>query len=599
MTNIQKETEKNNQQAFAELVERLQNGKPPNGTDPKQFGEFEQDAQTLLMAAGDGAPDVAAVTRAVEQLTTDPAYAFLLPSDGPEAPPRDADSNDKASAATKLVRLAEDRCEFMRSDGLSYAKDQQTGEVLPLSAKAFEEYLSAAYLRDEGKVAPSGALADALTALRGIAAETEADVHVRTCGDAVDGVVYLDLGEGRVTRVTRDGITTQAKGDVPVHLWAPSSAMSLPDPDLTGTLDDVGAALSLDGDALLVAAGWLLAALLPGGPYPVLAVYGPQGSGKSTRCRQLNRLIDPAGLLLRTQPKKSDDLIVAARAAHVLSFDNVSKISDELSDGLCRIATGGGIAKRTLYTDADVTVVNVKRPVVINAIVDVVKRSDLADRLMLLELDRVAERRTERQVDARFIQHQAKALGALLKGVQAALRDWTTMELPTLPRMADACLWAEAGMQGLGAAPLSFYNAFTNAAEDASARIIEGDLVGSLVQTLATRHDGFRGTASVLLERMQQMAQGQKRSLPSDATQLSIHLKRIDPALRHANGWGITFNRTRTRRELVIPSVAQNKEPSEDASHASHASQDETGSEQANGKTADSGSHEQITGFPF
>ena len=550
-----------------------------------------------LIDAAEAGPD--AVQRVLDQYADDPAYAFLTGQEPPEPPPDDDDGSEKGSAATKLVRLAEARCDFMRSDGLSYAKDKQTGEVLPLGAKAFEEYLSAAYLRDAGKVAPSGALADAMTALKGIAAEQEADVYVRTCGDPVDGVVYLDLGEGRVTRVTRDGITTQAKADVPVHLWAPSSAKSLPDPDLTGTLEDVGAALSLDGDALLVAAGWLLAALLPGGPYPVLAVYGPQGSGKSTRCRQLNRLIDPAGLLLRTQPKKSDDLIVAARAAHVLSFDNVSKISDELSDGLCRIATGGGIAKRTLYTDADVTVVNVKRPVVINAIVDVVKRSDLADRLMLLELDRVKERRTERQIDARFLQHQAKALGALLKGVQAALRDWTTVELPELPRMADACTWAEAGMRGLGAAPLSFFNAFIDAAEDASARIIEGDLVGSLVQVLATRHNGFTGTASVLLDRMRQMAQGQKRSLPADATQLSIHLKRIDPALRQANNWGITFNRTRNRREVVIPSVSPNKEADEDASHASHASQGATEGTPEGAETVDSGSHEQITDVPF
>ena len=488
----------------------------------------------------------------------------------------------------------------MRIGWPSYAKDRQTGEVLPLGAKVFEEYMSAAYLRDAGKVAPSGSLTDALTALRGIAAQEEAEVHVRTCGDPENGVVYLDLGEGRVTRVTREGITTQVKADVPVNLWAPSSAKSLPDPDLTGTLEDIGAALSLDGDALLVAAGWLLAALLPGGPYPVLAVYGPQGSGKSTRCRQLNRLIDPAGLLLRTQPKKQSDLIVAARHAHVLSFDNVSKISDELSDAFCRIATGGGMAKRSLYTDVDQTVVNVKRPVVINAIIDVVKRSDLADRLMLLELDRVKERRTERQIDAQFMQHQAKALGALLKGVQAALRDWTTVELPDLPRMADACAWAEAGMQGLGAAPLSFFNAFTNAAEDASARIIEGDLVGSLVQVLATRHDGFKGTASVLLDRMRQMAQGQKRSLPTDATRLSKELRAVDSAMRNAFGWGIEFKRTPTERLVMIPSVnPPNKERSDPASLASSASLTDRGPAHKNGKTADSDAEEPISDVPF
>ena len=577
------------------FVRRILDGKPVNGLEPDDCEPYVDVCRELKRAAG----NEDAIRRVWEAaVASEPELAELLMDDeAPEEPPDD-DGEEKGSAATRLVRLAEDRCRFMRWDGASYARDLQSGEVLPLGSKAFEEYLSELYLRKAGKVAPSGSLTDALTALRGIAAKTEEPVHVRTCGDAAD-VVYLDLGSGRVTRVTRESITTIPKADAPVNLWSPSAAKDLPDPDLTGTLDDVGGALALEGDALYVAAGWLLAALLPGGPYPVLAVYGPQGSGKSTRCRQLNRLLDPSGLLLRTQPKKTDDLIVAARAAHILSFDNVSKISDELSDGLCRVATGGGIAKRTLYTDADVTVVNVKRPVVINAIVDVVKRSDLADRLMLLELDRVAERRTERQVEVRFRQHQAKALGALLKGVKAALGTWHNISLPSLPRMADACAWAEAGMQGIGAEPLAFYHAFTQAAQDASARIVEGDLVANLVHTLASQRAGFTGTASKLLERMRTMASEQKRSLPTDATQLSIHLKRIAPALQRAYDYTIEYERTREQRLWHIPNVGPNKVATGDASHPSHASQGDGAGTHEVVETVDSDDSEGISGFPF
>jgi len=531
-----------------EYIRRVLEGKPLGKLRPVDCEPYADVCRELERVADD--PDAARRVWAAA-VAAEPELVDLQTDDGPPEEPSDDDGEEKGSVATQLVRLSNDRCTFMRSDGVSYAKDRTTGQVLPLGSKDFKEYLSELYLRMSSKVAPSGSLTDALTALRGIAAKTEGPVQVRTCGDAA--VVYLDLGSGRVTRVTRESITTIPKAEVPVNLWSPSAAKDLPDPDLSGTLDDVGGALALEGDALYVAAGWLLAALLPGGPYPVLAVYGPQGSGKSTRCRQLNRLLDPSALLLRTQPKKMDDLIVAARAAHILSFDNVSSISDELSDGLCRVATGGGIAKRTLYTDADVTVVNVKRPVVINAIVDVVKRSDLADRLILLELERVADRRTERQVEARFRQYQAKALGALLKGVKAALGSWHTISLPSLPRMADACAWAEAGMQGIGAEPLAFYNAFTLAAQDASARIVEGDLVANLVHTLATQRAGFTGTASKLLERMRTMASEQKRSLPTDATQLSIQLKRIAPALQRAYDYTIEYERTREQRLWHIP----------------------------------------------
>ena len=578
-----------------EYARRVLEGKPLNGLTPADCEPYVDVCHELERVAGD--PE--AVERVWEaSVAAEPELAeLLMDEEEPKGPP-DEEEEEQGSAATRLVRLAEERCTFMRSDGGSYAKVRNNGEVLPLGSKTFEEYLSEQYLRMAGKVAPSGSLTDALTALRGIAAKTDEPVYVRTCGDAAR-VVFLDLGNGRVAHVTPSEIKIIPKADAPVNLWSPSAAKTLPDPDLTGTLDDIGAALALEGDALYVAAGWLLAALLPGGPYPVLAVYGPQGSGKSTRCRQLNRLLDPSGLLLRTQPKKTDDLIVAARAAHILSFDNVSKISDELSDGLCRVATGGGIAKRTLYTDADVTVVNVKRPVVINAIVDVVKRSDLADRLMLLELDRVAERRTERQVEERFRQHQAKALGALLKGVKAALCTWHSISLPDLPRMADACAWAEAGMRGIGAEPEGFFNAFTRAAQDASARIVEGDLVGSLVHTIATKGDGFLGTASTLLERMRSMASGQKRSLPTDATQLSIQLKRLAPALEAAHGYTIEYKRTRERRQWKIPSVSKNKVSDENASHASHTSQNDTAATHEAPKTVDSGECERLSEAPF
>jgi hypothetical protein len=248
--------------------------------------------------------------------------------------------------------------------------------------------------------------------------------------------------------------------------------------------------------------------------------------------------------------------VVAARASHILSYDNVSKISGDLSDALCRVATGGGIAKRTLYTDTDVTVVKVKRPVIINSIIDVVTRSDLADRLMLLRLDATKRRKTEREVNQEFEKHQAKALGAILKGVQAAIRNSSTVELPSLPRMADATVWAEAAMRGLDAKPLAFYNAFIRAAEDATARVVEDTPVGEILRTIATVGGGFQGTASRLLRRMKEAAPEAFGQLPPDATRLSAAIRRLNPALQKAFGWEVEFKKTRDARLVIIPSVA-------------------------------------------
>jgi len=491
----------------------------------------------------------------------------------------DANQRKRKSAATKAIELAKDRADFFHHERDPYARRKRDGYVFRLGSETFHHWLADLYLKKYERALNSSAFQDALMALKGQARKMERPVHIRTAGSLSERRVHLYLGGGRVVCITRDAIEVQPASEAEALFWEPQAAKPLPNPDLNGTLGDIGAALDLEGDALLVAAGWLLATLLPGGPYPVLAVYGPQGSGKSTRCKQLTRMVDPSKLLLRTQPRKEDDLIVAARSSHLLTFDNVSKMSDRFSDALCRIATGGGIAKRTLYSNDDVTVVNVKRPVIINAIVDVVSRSDLADRLMLLELERIDERRTERAVEEHFKRYRAKALGALLKGVQAALRNWEKVDLPELPRMADAAKWAEAGLQGLGAEPLAFFDAFTRSAANAQRSIIDSDLVGSLVVTIAKR-GGFRGTASKLLAQMEEMAEGQRGGLPSDAAHLGTELRRIDPALRQGYGVEIDFKRTPQKRLVIInekesrESLSSPSSPSQNEAHDSDDSHD-------------------------
>ena len=52
----------------------------------------------------------------------------------------------------------------------------------------------------------------------------------------------------------------------------------------------------------------------------------------------------------------------AARNGWIVAFENLSKIDQELSDGMCRVATGAGFGTRTLYSDLDETLVAVCRP---------------------------------------------------------------------------------------------------------------------------------------------------------------------------------------------------------------------------------------------
>src|SRR5262249_37654231 len=150
---------------------------------------------------------------------------------------------------------------------------------------------------------------------------------------------------------------------------------------------------------------------------------GEQGAGKSSAARYLARLIDPRSPLYRTMPRDERDLIVAARSTHFLSFDNISGLSDNQSDALCRLSTGGGHGERQLYTNKEEVVFEGRRPICLNGIEGTAERADLVDRTLLLMLSAIDSdrKRTEEDIDKDFVNAAPAIFGALMDGMSGGL----------------------------------------------------------------------------------------------------------------------------------------------------------------------------------
>ena len=186
------------------------------------------------------------------------------------------------------------------------------------------------------------------------------------------GAIWIDLGDNtfRAVRVTAEGWTVEKRANAPLVRSDGMRALPVPirDPKALGRLRSLlNVAKDADGNFQMILA-WLVAALYPTGPYPVLALDGEQGSGKSTVCRMLRRLVDPNAADLRAMPRNEDDLLIAAINGRVVGLDNVSYIDNDMADALCRLATGAGFGKRTLYSDLGETIVSVSRPILLNGI---------------------------------------------------------------------------------------------------------------------------------------------------------------------------------------------------------------------------------------
>lgn len=429
-------------------------------------------------------------------------------------------------------------------------------ENWPVRSKDFRRWLAGVYYDAHGGVSGGQAMEDALRVFEMKALRGQQHKTFTRIGTA-DGAIYLDLGDQtwRAVRIAADG--WEVITDPPVKFTRSGSTRPLPEPERGESVNHLRQFFNVATDAdFILAVATIVGWFRPDGPYPILAIGGEQGTGKSTAARMIRELIDPRSAGLRALPRDERDLAVAAHNALVLAFDNVSGIPDWLSDALCRLATGGGFGTRELHSDRDETIFEAARPVMVNGIPDLASRPDLADRTIAVTLAPIpdSERRDETDLWQRFNTIRPEILGALLDAVSGALRNWSTVKPDRLPRMADFARWITAAEPALGWEPGTFTAAYSDNRERSVAAAIEGDPIAALCRELA-EGEGWEGTMtefSKLTEDRVSESARKSRAWPQTIQGMSARLTRIAPPLRQA---GVEIERRKTpdkKRERFI-----------------------------------------------
>ena len=319
----------------------------------------------------------------------------------------------------------------------------------------------------------------------------------------------------------------------------------------------------LDEDTWTLVASWTVATVAPRGPYPILTETGEQGAGKSTLGRMLRGLIDPASPELRGVPRDERDVMIGALTSHVVALDNLSGLPAWLSDALCRIATGGGLATRTLYSDLDETLIDVSRPILLTGIEQPATRGDLLDRALVVSLPAMSDeaRGDETDLWARYTAMRPALVGALCSAASMALRGRADVRLARRPRMADSCTWVTAAEPALGWAAGRTVTAWTGAREQASADLVAGDPVAQAIVALPLASP-WQGTAAELLDVLNRGVAESVRSRkawPASPRGLSGALRRLAPDLRRVGVAVELPTKARTARERII-TIRQGRE---------------------------------------
>lgn len=478
----------------------------------------------------------------------------------------DASGGPKPSQAQRLINdvvAAVERgdVELLHdSDKQAFATMRIAGhwETHPIKSGQFTLHLRRRFFEFSGGRAPNAqALADARATIEALAVFGGKQIPTYVRVAELGNKIYLDLGtpDWSVVEIDAQGWRI-VRGRHPVRFIRRPGMMPLPVPIHGGTLRVLRELLRLGDDEFVLVAAWLLAALRRRGPFPVLAVHGEAGSGKSSLSRVTRRLVDPNKAETRAEPRDEEDLIISATNGWVIVVDNLSRMQGWLSDALCRLATGSGFAKRQLYTDSDEIIFEAQRPIILNGIEDVASRGDLLSRAIVLRMPAIpeTERCTEVDLWAKFEAAAPGILGALLTAVSTAIRRLPSVKLAKSPRMADFAAWAVAAEPALGVPEGTFLAAYDLNRASANEIALEASSLVPVLRALVDDGAAVEMSAGDLLAVLNRRASDEARRSPDwprSARALTGALVRLAPNLR-SDGIHCRYQRTAKRRVWII-----------------------------------------------
>lgn len=419
------------------------------------------------------------------------------------AKPKRKDVLATHTAAVEEAEVQLDTEFFHSASGETFASDKINGhvETWAIKSQEFKRILRNRWWKAGRGAMPNSVLTDLINEFD---ARAQFDgpkrrVFLRVGTSATDEItdVYIDLcnRQWEVVHINANGWSVV--NDAPVRFIRRQGMLPLPVPITTEDglqkLDRLFAHLDADGQALCKC--FLVGCLNPRGPYPLLLIAGEQGTGKSTVSRIIRALIDPSLAPTTTAPSSERDLQIAASKSWLQAYENISKINQSNSDALCRLATGGGLRTRKLYTDDEETIFNTMRPILINSVDDaLISSGDLADRSLVVHSASIPdnERKTEAAILHDFESAKAEVFGALCSAVSVALANQNTVNVSELPRMADFAKWCIAGETGLGLQPEAFLQAYNRTRQTVALDALEASPLYAPFRRFVVRGDSHQ-----------------------------------------------------------------------------------------------------------
>lgn len=487
------------------------------------------------------------------------------------------DGLDKSLAAKLLDAITTEGIRFFHDQYQSgYAALKGDGrEILKVRSRIFKHWIANYAWEKFEKIPSSETTTNVVQILEGKALFSSPlhQLTVRVTKDA-DSIIWYDLGNGKAVRIDTIGWQIIDEPPIMFRRFPHQVPQCLPRRD--GSLNDLCLLVNLQSEEeKLLFQVITVAAFIPDFPHPLLVLYGPQGSGKTTPLRLLKSLIDPSVLQALGSSDSAREFVQLASHHWFLFLDNLSHITEWLSDSLARACTGDGFSKRELYSDDDDFVYVLQRPIALNGITLVVERADLFERSIILGLERIPKnkRRQEKAIWMDFELMKPGVLGAIFQAVSEALREYDHIELTSSPRMADFTKWGCAIAKALGYTKEEFLTAYDHNLSRQNDAAIEASNVGTAIEAFMADKEHWEGTPSELLKELEGQANAlridqRSRDWPKDAARMTKKIQQVQTNLAEA---GIRFIRDEKSRprKITLQKTQETTDATDEASGGS------------------------------
>lgn len=276
--------------------------------------------------------------------------------------------------------------------------EDEKEEIVPIESKKFKKLLNRELKTRHGKLLSEKSLVPVIWEISLSAEKTAKDCPFIRRVAADKEALYIDRGTTPASFIRVDHTTAEKKLVTKVPFIPRTFSSNLP---IEFPMKSDGRqferffermALTDTLDQLLVCT-FLVSKLFYEDLTPILAITGPENSGKSVLADAIKSIIDPS-FELSNLPDKKSNLIQIFDHQFLPGIDNISSISKDYSDLFCTMYTGGACSKRVEFSVDDEHVYAIKNSGILVFIKMKNIPSDLLSRMFFIKREQFHESET-------------------------------------------------------------------------------------------------------------------------------------------------------------------------------------------------------------